>query len=120
EARRCQRRIIASAPGSSNRASKRTYGCPLTALILPGLRCPGRTVFPVSAEPDALARLEHVDQRELDALSDPLGLVHHHAGGVAILLGCHVERDRLEHGQVELGGEEEQEAGEPEPDEVRG
>ena len=42
-------------------------------------------------EPDRRARAQHVVERVLDLHADAIGLVHHEALGVALLIGRHVE-----------------------------
>src|SRR5437764_600395 len=53
-------------------------------------------------EPDAAARPQHVVDRFLHGLPDALGLVHHAAARVALLVGRDVEVHRREHAQAEL------------------
>ena len=56
-----------------------------------------------SAEPHAAAGAQHVVERDLDLLADPLRLLHHPAARVALLVGFGVEVDRRQHPQLELG-----------------
>ena len=58
-----------------------------------------------SAEPDAAALAQHVVEGVLHRGPDPLGLVHDPAPRVALEAGLHVEGDRVEDTQLELGRE---------------
>src|SRR3984893_19434835 len=58
-----------------------------------------------STEPDAAPIAQHVEDGLLELSADLLGLLHDAAFGVPILIRRDVEADRIEHLQLDLGGE---------------
>src|SRR4051812_1225636 len=79
-----------------------------------------RTRRPIaaSAPPDRLTAAEHLVERLLDGLADGLRLLHHPAPGVARLVGRGVERDGVEHGELELRRQVDEQPRRPEQEHV--
>ena len=122
EPNRSHRRTIASAPRSSNSGVEQDVRVPAHALIFSGLPRPCLAPPAEACHPNQMLLRDSSMSTSASWMRSRirLGLVHHHAGRVALLVGRNVEGHRLEHAQVELGGEEEDEAGGPEQQHVGG
>src|ERR1700690_1619050 len=64
-----------------------------------------RRLMAASTEPDAAPVAQHVVHGLLEKCADALGLLHDPTLGVPVLIGRNVELDRIEHAQLEFGGE---------------
>ena len=110
--RRARTRCVRAAPADlacRGRRSTSTSGrCSSACATRPPqyvLKPVTRTRIARSAEPDAAPLAQHVVERVLHHAADALGLFHHPAARVALLVGRDVEVHRRQHADLELRGE---------------